>query len=208
MFSPLTKHYVAVVMKIITLIFFLVLSPVFVFAEESQSLSIERPSPGSWKGGFFEWYYNPNNRPVWLTNDKAIELLKQSARVWEACGVKMVFKGYSKHQPGRIDGINVVGWSKRLNKNLRGLTIGRARRGLLLERDILIRPDRREFKRFPRLLRKVITHEFGHAIGLTHSSNCNDVMTLAASCPKAHPRTLPIQLTSYDLQRCQEVYSH
>lgn len=91
-------------------------------------------------------------------------------------------------------------------RQLRGLTMGQAKDGRLLERDVLIRPDRREFERHPRLLQKVITHEFGHAIGLTHSSRCDDVMTLAADCPKAAPDTLPLALTTHDLARCQALY--
>ena len=66
--------------------------------------------------------------------------------------------------------------------------------------------QRPEFEHYPRLLQKVITHEFGHAIGLTHSSRCDDVMTLAADCPKADPDTLPIKLTARDLARCQAIY--
>ena len=89
---------------------------------------------------------------------------------------------------------------------LRGITLGKARLGLLLERDVAIRPDRLEFQRYPRLLQKVITHEFGHAIGLTHSSRCDDVMTLAADCPSIDPEKLPLTLTEHDLERCKQLY--
>ena len=69
-----------------------------------------------------------------------------------------------------------------------------------------IRPDREEFRRSPRLLQKVITHELGHAIGLTHSARCDDVMTLAADCPKSDPETLPLSPTANDLARCRALY--
>ena len=51
----------------------------------------------------------------------------------------------------------------------------------------------------------VIVH-VGHAIGLTHSDRCDDVMTLAADCPPIAPALLPIEPTPNDLQRCRSSY--
>lgn len=132
--------------------------------------------------------------------------MQLAAEPWAACGVQLRYGGETDRPPGNMDGKNVVGWSLDMPRELRGLTLGQAKDGRLLERDVLIRPDRKEFERHPRLLQKVITHEFGHAIGLTHSSRCNDVMTLAADCPKADPDTLPLELTAHDLARCQALY--
>ena len=44
------------------------------------------------------------------------------------------------------------------------------------------------------------------ALGLTHSTQCNEVMTLAADCPRMDPDTLPITLTQHDLERCKALY--
>src|SRR3546814_12676507 len=66
----------------------------------------------------------------------------------------------------------------------RSLTLGKAHAGRLIERDIAFNSGHGEFNRKPPLLlEKVMAHEFGHAIGLTHSTQCGDVMTLAADCP-------------------------
>jgi hypothetical protein len=167
----------------------------------------EKPSPGSWPEREFRWYYNPRNPPAWLGSDAARALVIDAARPWTACGIRMSFLGDTEHAPGRMDRVNVVGWSLEMPPQLRAITLGQAREGHLLERDIAIRPDRGEFERFPRLLQKVITHEFGHAIGLTHSSRCDDVMTLAADCPRVHPDALPLDLTASDLARCRALYA-
>jgi hypothetical protein len=185
----------------------LVFMPVSVRAEAAiESTIIEKPSPGVWPDKVFTWYYNPSDAPAWLDADQAYNLVKRSAKAWQICGVQLQYKGETAALPGKIDRHNVVGWSLAMPKTLRGLTMGQAKHGTLLERDILIRPDRNEFRRFPRLLQKVITHEFGHALGITHSTRCDDVMTLASSCPRAHPKTLPLQLTATDLTRCRAIY--
>lgn len=166
----------------------------------------EKPSPGGWPTGTYRWYHSANSIPTWLAPDDARQLFLDAAKRWETCGVQLEYQGETTVSPGAMDGINVVGWSLKIPPKLRGLTVGRAKEGVLLERDVAIRPDRQEFKDSGRLLEKVITHELGHAIGLTHSSRCNDVMTLAADCPKADPETLPIWPTDNDIQRCRAIY--
>ena len=167
----------------------------------------ERPSPGVWPQREYRWLYNPKNHPAWLDVEAARVLVLQAARHWEqACGVRMTYAGETDRQAGRIDAHNVIGWSLEMPAQLRGITVGQARDGRLLERDVAIRPDRKEFERAPLLLQKVITHELGHAIGLTHSSRCDDVMTLAADCPRVAPQALPQEPTANDIARCRALY--
>lgn len=166
----------------------------------------EPPSPGAWPSKVYRWQYNPSNRPAWLSDEQARDLLVGASKEWETCGIRMEYAGETNHAAGVMDGVNVIGWRPDLPRGLRGVTTGRARAGELIERDITYASARPEFERYPTLLRKVIVHEFGHAIGLTHSAACNDVMTLAADCPRADPLTLPQTPTPHDLERCRALY--
>jgi hypothetical protein len=176
--------------------------PLCSWAEPKPELS----SPGIWPEYQYDWYYNPSFHPSWLSAEQARTALLEAAKQWEACGIKLRYQGETRQAVGKMDGRNVVGWNLTLPKQLRGVTLGQARLGQLVERDIAFRPDRLEFQRHPRLLQKVMTHEFGHAIGLTHSAQCDDVMTLAADCPGQDPETLPLTLTPHDLERCTLLY--
>jgi hypothetical protein len=172
---------------------------------------VDRAAAGTvatWPGGVFRWRYNPDPHPAWLSADQAAAMVRDAAKKWEACGVRMEYQGETTLRPGIMDGENVVGWAADLPGGVRGLTQGRARGRRLVERDIGFAPDRLEFKRFPRLLEKVLAHEFGHAIGMTHSPACNDVMTLAADCPRAPAASLPVVPTENDLARCRAGYAN
>lgn len=169
---------------------------------------VEMSSPGIWSDHVYNWHYNPSHFPTWLTDEAARTLVIEASKQWEICGIKMVYQGETVRPAGAMDLTNVIGWSVTMPKQLRGITLGYAKQGRILERDIAFRPDRLEFKRHPRLLQKVITHEFGHAIGLTHSSHCDDLMTLAADCPGLDPEKLPLTLTVHDLERCKMLYEN
>ena len=175
-------------------------------APQQAASRTESASPGAWPERVYRWYYNPQHAPLWLSAESARALVEEASKPWLACGVRMAYQGEISRAPGKMDQLNVVGWSLKIPPQLRGMTTGRAQQGQLRERDIAIRADRAEFERSPQLLQKVITHEFGHAIGLTHSARCDDVMTLAADCPKTDPDRLPLVLTAHDLARCLAIY--
>jgi len=176
----------------------------------SQPASAQReepPSPGSWPGKVYRWQYNGAEHPAWLSDEQARQLVVDASREWEQCGVRVEYAGETDRPSGRPDGVSVVGWRREMPRNMRGVTQGRPVAGRFVERDITFSSARREFELYPTLLRKVIVHEFGHAIGLTHSGVCNDVMTLASDCPRANPLTLPQHPTPHDLERCRALYS-
>jgi hypothetical protein len=47
---------------------------------------------------------------------------------------------------------------------------------------------------------------FGPAIGLNHSSRCNDAIRVAAGCTRVHPDQLPLALSENDLVCCRALY--
>jgi len=174
----------------------------------SSDLRPALPSSPVWPDGVLRWHYNPGHHPAWIDARRASSMVQDAARKWEACGVRMEYVGETQRRPGLMDGVNVVGWTADLPRGVRALTVGRSKPPDLIERDIAFDSDRVEFEQTPRLLEKVLVHEFGHAIGLKHSPSCNDVMTLAADCPGIQASLLPVVPTANDLARCRLLYTN
>jgi hypothetical protein len=159
-----------------------------------------------WEKSEYRWRYNPASAPSWLTDQEAREIVFAASLSWSACGVKIILDGETDQVPGRMDGVNVFGWSSDHSFRQRGMTIGRSKGALIYEKDVVISSSRQEFARFQILLKKVIMHEFGHALGLSHSKHCSDVMAFGADCPNISPADLPTNPSARDIAECQRLY--
>jgi hypothetical protein len=159
-----------------------------------------------WNEATFRWYYSRASEPAWLDPGVGLQLFRRAAEAWAGCGVRLEFAGDTDRPADRADGVNVAGWSASLPPNFRGITFKRRAGQALLEADVAISATNRELRGSPELLRKVILHEFGHALGLVHSPDCRDVMSFGAACRHVPASALPQQPAAGDLLQCAMRY--
>lgn len=159
-----------------------------------------------WSEGTYRWHYSRAQQPEWLDPGVGLHLFRSAAEAWSGCGLRIEFAGETDLRAGSIDGQNVVGWSASLQRGLRGITIRRRAGAGLAEADVVINAANAEFRASPDLLRKVVLHEFGHALGLVHSPDCGDVMSFGAACRHVATGALPRQPAAGDLVQCAKRY--
>ena len=152
----------------------------------------------------FIWYYSNASKPYWLKPEEGLKLFQNAAMAWQNCGVHIIYGGQTDQNPKPNRDQNIVGWGE-LPGNIRGFTFRSQKGGILSQSDIMINMENFDIKRDPRLLQKVVTHEFGHALGLYHSKGCYDVMSSAAVCGKGDMPP-PLQPTINDLEQCKNRY--
>jgi hypothetical protein len=176
--------------------------------DDSGPGMVQQSAPANlhWADRIYRWHYNDALRPDWLPPGAALDLFRAAAGMWQACGVALEFAGETVLPAGRMDGTSVVGWSATLPRGHRGLTLRRSARELLAEADVMISATNPELRASPELLRKVVMHEFGHALGLVHSTDCADVMSFGSACRGIPPANLPSRLAQGDLVQCANRY--
>ena len=161
-----------------------------------------------WPQGTFEWIYHPQNEPEWLGPDQGLELFKNAALAWKECGLKIEFKGIAPRANIKLgDKVNAFGWGQ-LSASTRAITyrVMEKNSPVIKEADIFVNSDNRDIQKNATLLQKVITHEFGHALGLLHPQSCDDVMSSASECGKKIANPPPLSPSENDLLQCQLRY--
>lgn len=154
----------------------------------------------------FRWYYNPQDEPSWFSPGEGLKLVKEAFQAWRPCDVQFEFAGITHQRSGVLDGQNVIGWDGKLGPGKRAITRKMLNRKFkTLEQDVAFNSSRDEFRRYPRLLRKVMMHEIGHVLGLKHSPDCGDVMSLGADCRGVTPAMLPLEPTAHDMNICRSL---
>ncbi len=179
------------------------------FASQAATEALSGPEAAlRWTPATFRWRYSSALEPQWLAPGAGLALFRRAAEHWKNCGVNIEFAGETAQTPQTPDGVNVLGWAASMAPGMRGITRRRSRGPELLEADILIAAGNPEFRSAPELLSKVITHEFGHALGLVHSPDCRDVMSFGANCRGIPPERLPQQPAPGDLAQCRIRYAN
>lgn len=159
-----------------------------------------------WAEGVYRWHYSRLLEPEWLPPGLGRELFLAAAHAWAGCGVRIEFAGETELPAGRLDGMNVAGWSDSLQRGMRGITLKRRAGSALVEADVVVSATNPQLRASPQLLRKVVVHEFGHALGLVHSPDCADVMSFGASCRHLSAQELPQRPAAGDLAQCTARY--
>lgn len=162
-----------------------------------------------WPKDTFEWAYNSSEEPNWIEPNLGLELFKNAALAWKDCGPKIKYMGVVSNQTTYLgDKLNTFGWGN-LNAPVRAMTyrITDKRNLMIKESDIVVNVTNQDIQKNSQLLQKVVTHEFGHALGLLHAQGCNDVMSSASECGKRIANPPPLAPTEEDLNQCKKRYS-
>jgi hypothetical protein len=162
-----------------------------------------------WPQKTFVWLYDPTGEPDWLQPHQGLELFKKAALAWQTCGIDIIFNGISTSSDNILGNqINSLGWGQ-LRPSMRGVTyrVMKKNSPIIKEADIIINVDNHDIQKNFTLLQKVITHEFGHALGLIHPTSCDDVMSSASECGKRIANPPPLTPTENDLLQCKLRYS-
>ena len=135
-----------------------------------------------WTGGQINWYYNPLNQPANLTTAGVLTAMNVAADRWSGmCNIRFNYMGLTSTLPNvdgpasSVDQVNVFGWGVLRNENAaysavtKSWWIGSG----LIDADIMMNIS--QSWTLPQL-EGIMTHEMGHALGLSHSDISASVM--------------------------------
>lgn len=157
---------------------------------KSYPMPSERESPDYvlgasqqfWASGQINWYYNPRNQPSNLTTAGVLNAMNVAAARWSGmCNIRFNYMGLTSTLPNldgpstSVDQINVFGWDVLRNENAaysavtKSWWIGPG----LIDADIVMNIS--QSWTLPQV-EGIMTHEIGHALGLSHSNVAASVM--------------------------------
>lgn len=136
----------------------------------------------SWSGKQITWYYNPANQPANLVTDQVVNVLKVAAARWSGmCNITFNYQGLTAVQPvlngtsSQVDGVNVVGWGYLQGSQAAysALTQTWWAGSSLIDADVVMNLSE---SWSTTEVEAIMTHEWGHALGLAHSDVAESVM--------------------------------
>jgi len=161
--------------------------------------------PAYWSATL-HWRYNGAGAPAALGANRAAtiqQIVDASAKWTAACGVQIVYDGETASAPAALDRANVIGWRAPPDGYMAGTSdwtdVDGSGDTVIVDADIALSPTT---VTTPQQLASVITHEWGHAIGLGHSPVAD---TLMAGPPDSAYSSLS-DLTPDDVQGCRCLY--
>jgi len=162
----------------------------------------------SWPGGVVNWYYNPVNQPFSLRTADVLSTIQLAASRWaHMCNLTFNYMGTStvnrNFQGDTVDRINVIGWGSFPTSlsSASGVTYWNYSRSTLaiVDADIYLNT---QYIWSIRDVDAVMTHEFGHLIGLDHSDVKSAIMSADPYNSYEYQRTL----RGDDVAGCTKLY--
>lgn len=136
-----------------------------------------------WPGGQYRYYFNPANMPSTLKEADVLAAMQTAAARWAGmCAINFIYMGTTTITPNtRItlalpDRVNVWGFSTLTGDiaQFTGFAPWTVSDGTIIDADILLNNTNPDWT--PVMVESVMTHEIGHAIGLSHSNVSASVM--------------------------------
>jgi hypothetical protein len=164
--------------------------------EQPEYVMLDTTTRPFWTGKQINWYYNPANQPVNLVTDQVVSALQVAAARWSGmCNITFTYQGLTTVQPvlngtsAQIDGVNVVGWGYLQGSQAAYSAMTQAwwSGGGLVDTDVVINLSQ---SWTTTLVEAVMTHEWGHALGLAHSDVSASIMFANPYHTAAYQRVL------------------